>query len=82
MNGALLSGFNVDNHSKNKADSFLLENWMCWTLSQTTYKYSGTRVAVANLGGGRFHGFHGTPLWLDLVLRSNDDRLNGIPLPS
>ena len=31
-------------------------------------------------GGGR--GIYGTLLLLDLVLRSIDDRLNGIPLPS
>ena len=38
----LLSGFNVDNHSK----QVWLENWTCWILSQTI-KYSSTRVASA-----------------------------------
>ena len=33
---------------------------------------------VADLGG--VPGFPRNPLWLDLVLRSTDDRVNGIPL--
>ena len=33
---------------------------------------------MADLGGG-FLVFHGTLVGLDLVLKSTDDRLNGIP---